>query len=195
MRWATRSWAGSLALLARALAAGSRQRPSAPRASGPRANRPARSASRSPPRTALPTACPASPCSVSAVTVLHHSPRRIAAASALPRSNSLTRRSGGRSRRGSRARKKEHQPQATGPAMGGAFPVAAAAGGSRARRGEHGFRRTASPSSIASAHCSSPTPRSSCAIPSWSRTRERSIARRKSSHPEQHAGSLHGTVL
>src|SRR5207237_9799088 len=40
--------------------------------------------------------------------------------------------------------------------------------------------RAASPSSIASAHCSWPTPRNSCAIPSWSRTRERSIARRKS---------------
>src|SRR5436190_251981 len=57
-------------------------------------------------------------------------------------------------------------------------------------RGERGFSssnaastasaRAASPSSIASAHCSWPTPRNSCAIPSWSRTRERSIARRKS---------------
>src|SRR5262249_12683758 len=34
--------------------------------------------------------------------------------------------------------------------------------------------------SIKSAHCSSPAPRNSWGIPSWSNTRERSIARRKS---------------
>ena len=144
----------------------------------------ASSARRSPPSTALPATWPASPCRVSAVTARQYSPRRIAAASALPRSNQgepaesgpvqtyivssateNTRPAGNRSR------------CRVESARDGALPAGSPA---RTQRPLPPHARRPCRRSGCAQMLRLPTRRTSWATPSWSRTSDRSIARRKS---------------
>ena len=142
----------------------------------------ASSARRSPPSTALPATWPASACRVSAVTARHHSPRRIAAASALPRSNQGEPADSGPVRTYIATTARENAtPEATAPVMGWTTSGRRTSGGfSHSNAAAAVSARAASFSSIWSAQCASPTRRSSWGIPACSRTSERSIARRKS---------------